>query len=122
MDFTHNVEMKWKNLEHLLIHCSGLGQFWSKIENVIGCIIPSFHFCDFYILVGYFVDDRLNDIVNVVIPICRWCIWRRRHNFKYENDTMSESEFFQWLKSELKQHFALIKKDKIHMKICKYIC
>ncbi len=34
---------------------------------------------------------------------------------------MSESEFFQSVKIELKQHFALIKKDKIHMKICKYM-
>ncbi len=33
--------------------------------------------------------------------------------------SLSESEFFQWVKSELKQHFALIKKDKVHMKICK---
>ncbi len=34
---------------------------------------------------------------------------------------MSESECFQWVKSELKQHFALIKKDKVHMKICKHM-
>ncbi len=32
---------------------------------------------------------------------------------------MSDREFFQWVKSELKQHFALIKKGKQHMKICK---
>ncbi len=60
-----------ENLEHLLIHCSDLGQFWSKIENIIESIVPSFHFCDYYILVGYFEDDRFNDIVNIVITICR---------------------------------------------------
>ncbi len=32
---------------------------------------------------------------------------------------MSESEFFLWVKSKLKQHFVLIQTDKIHMKICK---
>ncbi len=48
-------------------------------------------------------------------------IWKRRNNFKYENDIMSESEFFQWVKCELQQHFALIKKDNVHMKICKHM-
>ncbi len=54
------------------------------------------YFCDFYILVGYFEDDGFNDIVNLVITICRWCIWKRRNNFKYENDIMFESDFFNW--------------------------
>ncbi len=57
----------------------------------------------------------LNDIFNVVITICRWYIWKRRNNFIYENDIMSESELFQWVKSELKQHFALIKRIVLRM-------
>ncbi len=91
MDFANYIEMKWK----IWSFCRDLGHFQFKIENIIESIIPSFHFCDFYLLEGYFEDDRFNDIINVVIDIYKWCICKkRRNNLKYENDIMSERVFF----------------------------
>ncbi len=86
------------------------------MHTITGIVIPNFIFTKFHILAGYFEDNPFKDVINIVLTISRWCIWKRRNIKKFENESMTHQELFQWVKEEIKKHLHLLEneKTKIH--------
>lgn len=100
----------FENLKHLLSECTKLGNLWKEIEIIIKIIEPEFSLNDFHKIAGYFKRDLSSDIINVILTICRWCIWKSRNLCKYENENSDEIKLTHWVKHEIKQHLILLQR------------
>ena len=114
-----------ENVEHMFLDCSDNVRVWTVVENLVQNIINGFKISRLYILCGYFEKSIYSELVNVFISICRWNLWKRRNNNKYENVLMNVDEFVKLLRREFKMHIDLILKhdkgNKHVLTICKYL-
>ncbi len=101
-----------ENLEHLLHDCTELTGFWTNMECFIRKINQEFHISKFIVMTGYFDQNQYNEAINVILSISKWCIWKRRNNFKYEQEYITTSQLYLWVKNEVVQHFYSIIHDK----------
>ena len=71
-----------------MYHCQGIQSMWIEIESLLCKVLHhDFSICLLNVLLGHFDDDQfLSDIVNVLISIARWEIWKRRNHIRYEKD------------------------------------
>jgi exonuclease III len=97
-----------ENLDHLLYDCDELHDIWFQIEQLIQSVIPDFAICNFYSLAGYMVDNCNSNIINSILTISRWCLWKRRNLFKYESELITGINLWKWIKKELKKHIKCL--------------
>ena len=67
------------------------------------------------VLVGYLQDEQNNFIINVLLSISRWKIWRRRNHIRYNNGDFPINKLIVKIKGELKTHLQLLARGK---KLC----
>ena len=99
-----------ENLEHMMYHCEGIRLMWTEIESLL-CNVLHFNFsiCLLNVLLGHFDDDQfLSDVVNVMISIARWEIWKRRNHIRYEKDDFSVKNLTSKVKNEIKRHLQML--------------
>ena len=101
-----------ENLNHLLIECEKVYAVWQKIESIIKEIAiftgKEFVFTRFNMMVGYLKEGFEYDIVNMVLSISRWIIWKRRCINRYDKRYIELQELEKWIKSEIVEHIEVL--------------
>ena len=101
-----------EDLEHMLIGCQGLNVIWARIIPLIKIALPNilvtidiFHF-------GLMSENKLmNTIVNTVLSIARWNIWKRRCTYKYDDKLISIESCLSIILKDIAQHLDILKKQ-----------
>ena len=74
-----------ENVEHIIIDCQHVKGIWQNIETLISVILESdTELTRFNIMAGYLIDGFNYGIVNMMLSVARWLIWKRRCIFKYD--------------------------------------
>ena len=111
-----------ENLEHLLLSCTGIQEIWKEIEKVVKLIHDDIELSTCIILTGFFKEQVFGKLVNVIMSICRWNIWKRRNLYKYEKQSMSTDQCLKTIKIEVKTQLKLISKGKCKRKSMNEMC
>ena len=99
--------MENENVEHLLVTCNNLETIWKKINDII-VLFTKERLTHFNKIVGFLRDEDNFHIVNTVLSIVRWIIWKRRCLFKYDNKWLDEKGLWLWIKHEVQIHINLL--------------
>ena len=98
-----------ENLDHLLYECEGVVKIWEEIHNIV---ITAFNInltidllC---VLAGVLEDYKECKLINVLLSITRWEIWKRRNTNRYENVLIPIDVTMYRIKYQIKQHVNLI--------------
>ena len=98
-----------ENLDHLLYECEGVVKIWEEIQNIV---ITAFNInltidllC---VLAGVLEDYKECKLINVLLSITRWEIWKRRNTNRYENVLIPIDVTMYRIKYQIKQHVNLI--------------
>lgn len=101
-----------ENLEHLLIDCEQVYKAWQEVEYTLRYIADVtetyFEFTRFNMMVGYLKSGYQYEIMNVILSITRWIIWKRRCIEKYEKSKISLYEMISWIKREIYGHIDIL--------------
>jgi len=98
-----------ENIDHLLIFCKELHLLWRTIENIIVTFLEKdFKLSYKYIISGILERSFEDDLVNLIISVTRYIIWKRRNRAKYENTVMSIQTCIKWIIQELKNHIKTL--------------
>ena len=102
-----------ENLEHMMYHCQGIRSMWTEIESLLCKVLHhDFSICLLNVLLGHFDDDQfLSDVVNVLISIARWEIWKRRNHIRYEKYDFPVKNLTSKVKNEIKRHLQMIQSN-----------
>jgi hypothetical protein len=93
---------KPENLEHLLFDCKELSTVWNRISDDIHTLQNKID--KFIVLAGVLEENVNARIVNMVVSICRWIVWKRRNLMKYENNYLTADQLYRWMKYEIRCH------------------
>lgn len=101
--FCKLCKVEIENLEHLLFDCCKVYEIWQLISPIFE---QSFtvQLDKFMVLAGNLKDNNESKIINMMLSICRWLIWKRRNRFKFENDYTDESILCMMIKNEISKH------------------
>ena len=102
-----------EDMEHLLIDCRYNKLIWKTIEDIIKEVINQSFKIDIRTIMLGFVDTSYpqNDvlIINMLLSICRYHVWKMRNNIKYGNeDDIGFVKCKNILKYDLLSHLKLI--------------
>jgi hypothetical protein len=105
---THN-----ENVEHILIDCKCVSEIWFNIEKLLAKVLKkTVILTRFQMIVGFFNKEVIFVIIDLILSIVRWLIWKRRCLQRYENEYMSTFVLNEWIRQELKQHLQVLLKGK----------
>ena len=71
----------------------------------------SFKISHFLILAGHFEKSFKAKVINMILTITRWILWKVRNLYKYERKTVNELGIFRMLFNELKVHIGSLQKN-----------
>ena len=103
-----------EDINHLLLECNGSKNLWNILEEVI---MNSFNFViniQFKeVISGYWNPNNFHstsetNLINVLLSICRYHIWKIRNCIKYGNETVSFVQSVKRLKFDLINHANLL--------------
>ena len=104
-----------ENVQHLLIDCIGLDIIWKHVQRWINLVNPNIVLSNVNILLGLENDD--NFCIGLIVTMSKFCIWKRRNLYKYENKLTSLAETISNIRLEVKNHIiALLECNFIHTK------
>ena len=98
-----------ENTDHLISKCPEVNVMWKCIKDVIhNCITSEYAITDFHKIA--YMDEKLKDaaLINMLLTICRWTIWKRRNINKYDGKHLKQIESIALLKSEIKKHVLVL--------------
>ena len=104
-----------ENFEHLLIGCCKTNGIWYFVQSLFANIGIEWETNKFEIISGIQNDNIDSDIMNMILSISRWIIWKRRCLNKYDDKFIGINELKKWIKSEVKHHIHDLLK-------CEFIC
>lgn len=93
-----------ENLEHLLVYCKEVVDVWKEMETVLKYIDDTINIDLYLKLCGFFENGIYGDLINMIISVTRWILWKRRNRFKYENEYLNASKTTKDAKVELGNH------------------
>ena len=69
-----------ENRDHLIYKCDKVEIFWSYVLFIIrNCVVPDYIMMDFHKVANMSTDVKEKELVNMLLTICRWTIWKRRN-------------------------------------------
>ena len=93
-----------ENLDHILIRCSHILDLWVRIEQIVYFLGETDYMTDFNKIIGYMKDGKLHEVINMIISLSRWMIWRRRCINRYEGEYIDVESLVKWILHEIKDH------------------
>ena len=77
-----------ENLEHMMQYCDGIQVIRTEIEISLCKVLHiNYEICLLNVLLGHCDDDQFStDVVNIVLSIVRWGIWKRKNYIRHEKD------------------------------------
>ena len=120
---------EFENLEHLLIKCEETKTIWTHIEQMLCQISERKILVNMKLIFGGTLsqDDFTCEIIDLILSITRFMIWKRRNRMKYDNEKMDSLSCFKWTINEVKLHLDTLLKvkkianDKNRFEMLKYV-
>ena len=100
--------------------CSKLSGIWEDIEQFINTIESRLTLNRLSVLAGILINDEISAIVNVVISITRFEIWKKRNVYRYENILIDSRITVTKIRYEIKCHFRILA-NKLYSKYVKNV-
>lgn len=100
-----------ENVDHMLFECNGLFQIWESVERMINTTCNVQIDIDLFCVLSGFVygtDTYNSKLVNVVISITRWEIWKRRNTGRYEDKLIPINSTIHKILQKIKYHARLL--------------
>ena len=98
-----------ENVEHIIIDCQHVKGIWQNIETLISVILESdTELTRFNIMAGYLIDGFNYGIVNMMLSVARWLIWKRRCIFKYDGKYINIIGLEKWIQQEISEHINVL--------------
>jgi hypothetical protein len=86
---------------------------WENIKTeFLQKIVRDFNVNDLVIMGGYFKEGPESYVVNLILSMCRWGIWKRRNVIKYERTNETIYECVKNVTSEIRNHCKILQKEK----------
>ena len=102
-----------ENTQHLLVDCRYVTHVWKTIENKMLKFEPNcFSFSTFNKIVGILRKGESFEVVNMILGIVRWEIWKSRCRTMYENDKMKHDNILNHVLYSIKCHINTLIKSK----------
>ncbi len=110
-----------ENLEHVLLNCESLVEIWNRVEVIVEKFDMDsdnvFFDKNSDVFCGILRANIKSDLVNCLLSIIRWTIWKRRCTNKYENKLINVTALKKWINTEIYTHIQTLKKTKLCNKI-----
>ena len=100
-----------ENLEHLSYFCNGITLVWNELEKIMRSV-SNVEIELNHVLVGSLQNEQNNFIINVLLSISRWEIWKRRNHIRYNDGDFPIKKLTVKIKWELKTHLQQLARDK----------
>ncbi len=98
-----------ENVEHILYDCTDTIQCWNHVKNIIDRFTgDDLRLDKTVVLSGYLMMGNIFNVINMVLSITRWIIWKRRCIMKYENEHISITELVKWIHKEISDHVQIL--------------
>ena len=118
-----------ESIDHLLIECRYNSHIWDLMERVISHILDDRYKIDsMAIILGVFkvqdMQSHINlNIINVLLGICRYHLWKIRNNMKYGNQVdVGYNQSIKMLKYDLQYHIRILISSDNTEKEVKSVC
>ena len=98
-------QIEEENTEHIFL-CKTVHPIWVFIKRVLTGIIDKdvFVLTKFNIIFGFVNNDAISDVMNMILGVARWEIWKRRCKFKYDNTMITSNMLMNIVKYKLEMH------------------
>ncbi len=103
-----------ENVEHILLNCGDNYQCWNMINDFVQKICNDVMICRNEILSGVLKKGNMYEIVNMILSVTRWIIWKRRCINRYENEYIDVKRLKIWICTEIIQHCQIVIKNQIY--------
>ncbi len=100
-----------ENVEHILLSCGENYKCWDMINVFIQKICKDIVIDRNEILSGVLQKGHVYEIINMVLSIARWVIWKRRCINRYENEYIDIKRLQLWICTEIRQHCTIVNKN-----------
>ena len=96
-----------EDVTHLFVECSAFKSVWNYVVYVLKqfCVTS---LLEFNMIVGFLENDKRYDIVNMIISIARWVIWKRRCALKFEKNFVPQMPVRDEFRCTLKNHVVIL--------------
>ena len=118
-----------ESIDHLLIECRYNSHIWDLMGRVISHILDDRYKIDsMAIILGVFkvqdMQSHINlNIINVLLGICRYHLWKIRNNMKYGNQVdVGYNQSIKMLKYDLQYHIRILISSDNTEKEVKSVC
>jgi hypothetical protein len=109
-----------ENLEHLLYDCNYVKKIWNSIFQEC-LILWNIEQDKIVILAGVLENSNESMVVNMILSLCRWIIWKRRNILKFENKYLDEETTIIWIRQEIVSHCITLLKCRLIKENGKYV-
>ena len=97
--------LETEDIIHLFVECLYFTNLWNRIKLLINKIIDS-QLDPFNQLFGFLSNGYKIEVVNMILSIARWILWKKRCSIKYAADKPSnlkvEDEFVFFLNKHIR--------------------
>ena len=101
------------NIEHLFVSCPKLGKFWEHLAECIEITMSNWIRVSLEIIVtGLTSDDADYPVINMIVFICKWELWKQRNVYVFENNLISLEILWKVCKGHIQPHVGSILKSK----------
>ena len=107
--FCKICKIEQENTEHIFI-CKDIENFWSKLEETLEIIDMNLPITRFQQMVGVLNEGYYNSIMNMILSMSRWEIWKRRCTYRYENRYLDEKCLTYVIFKRLVEHIQVLMK------------
>ena len=103
-----NVE----DVTHLFVKCPSHKSLWKYVTLILKAFdIPELQ--EFNMIVGFLDENAIFDIVNTILSMTRWIIWKRRCSSKFEKNHKETINIVYEFRYTIKKHFETVLLSKI---------
>ena len=103
-----------ENIDHLLFECTGNKNIWNLMENIFRSTFGRIFLISLKMAIsGYWNPDQSHSrievsLINALLGICRYHIWKIRNSVKYGNDQISYIQRLKFLKFDMESHLNIL--------------
>ena len=98
---------------YLLVYCEMVTDIWEDISVMINEVFNiDLLLNDFHKIVGLLEIGTKNEVINMIISIVRWNIWKRRCDYKYDSTYTKTDSLICKIKNIIRQHIIILVKCK----------
>ena len=96
-------------LHHLFYQCRITQNFILKVENALNIlmrnklIVAAIKIQLKHLILGFLhADQNIQTLINFVLPLLKWELWKQRNFVKFENRIICENRLFEQFRNKLK--------------------